>query len=291
MENRTFIPGSEWIYFKLYTGTNTADSVLKTEINSYINEMIEHDIIEKWFFIRYSDPDFHIRLRLRLKETQDFNTAYRLFYKTFAPVVDAGLIWKIQCDTYEREIERYGSSALSIVEYLFFIDSEFIIRLLNQLNEDNSDQQRWQLALALIDSFLSAFSFDLLQRKDFLNTMAENCKKEFGFTRHQVSKQLNDKCRYYRKEIENALLWENDSTNVADVIKSRRKLLIPIAEKLSVMEKSGELGVSMKSLITSMIHMCMNRWFRTKNRLHEMVIYEFLSRYYASEISKRAIMA
>ena len=38
--------------------------------------------------------------------------------------------------------------------------------------------------------------------------------------------------------------------------------------------------------LTSMIHMTMNRWFRSKNRLHELVIYDFLSRYYISEIAK-----
>jgi len=286
MENRSFIPGSEWVYFKLYTGTNTADTILKNELNDYIADMLKNDIIDKWFFIRYSDPDFHIRLRLHLKETQNFNFVFHRFYETFFQVINTGLVWNIQCDTYHREMERYGSNTISFIEDLFFIDSACIIQLLNQLNETNPDQQRWKLALALIDSFLSAFSFDLIQRKEFLNEMAENCKKEFGFTRHQVSKQLNDKCRAYRKEIENAMMWENETSDTMESIKARQKLIVPVANQLISTEKASELEVPLKTLLSSLIHMSMNRWFRTKNRMHELVIYEFLSRYYSSETAK-----
>jgi len=68
MENRTFIPGSEWIYFKIYTGTKTADAILKNELYGFVSEMLKNKVIDKWFFIRYNDPDFHIRLRIHLKE-------------------------------------------------------------------------------------------------------------------------------------------------------------------------------------------------------------------------------
>ena len=286
MECKSFIPGSEWVYFKLYTGTKSADSILKNELYIFVTEMLQNDIIDKWFFIRYSDPDSHIRLRLHLKETHNFTYLFNRFYEIFFPLVDSGYVWNIQSDTYQREMGRYGTNTISIIENIFYIDSDFSIKLLHQLNEANPEQQRWKLALAMIDSFLTAFSYDLSQRKELLNVMAENTKKEFGFTRHQVTKQLNDKCRFYRKEIENAMLWENETTDAAAIITSRRQAIFPFAEKLTEMERSGELQIPLKSLMTSMIHMSMNRWFRTKNRLHELVLYEFLSRYYASETAR-----
>ena len=286
MENRAFIPGSEWVYFKLYTGTKTADAILKNELYGYVQEMLNNGIIDKWFFIRYSDPDFHIRLRLHLNELRNFSFIFNRFYETFHLLVETGLVWNIQCDTYQREMERYGANTISMIEDVFCIDSDYIIRLLHRLDEDNPEQHRWKVALALIDSFLSAFSFDLPQRKELLNTMAESHKKEFGFIHHHTSKQLNDKCRVYRKEIENAMLWEKEATEAVNIIKARRQDSISITQKLAAIEKTGDLQVSMKDLLISMIHMTMNRWFRTKNRLHEMVIYEFLSRYYTSEIAK-----
>jgi thiopeptide-type bacteriocin biosynthesis protein len=286
MENRIFIPGSEWVYFKLYTGTKTADAILKNEMIGYVREILKNNMIDKWFFIRYSDPEFHIRLRLHLKETRNFTCIFNRFFEYFQPIVNADLVWNIQCDTYKREMERYGTNTISLVEELFFIDSEFVIKLLHQLNDENPEQHRWKLAMVLIDSFLSAFSFDLSQRKELLNTMAENFRKEFGFMQHHAKKQLDNKYRTYRKDIEIVMMWENEVSETIDIIKARKQAMVQIAEKFTAMEKSGELHVPLKALLTSLIHMTMNRWFRTKNRLHELVIYDFMSRYYTSEMAK-----
>ena len=122
---------------------------------------------------------------------------------------------------------------------------------------------------------------------ELLNTMAENSKKEFGFTRHQVTKQLKDKCRAYRKEVENAMQWESEVTVATDLLKSRRQAIIPFAEQLIAMQNVGELQAPLQAMLISMIHMSMNRWFRTKNRLHELVLYEFLTRYNTSETAKK----
>jgi hypothetical protein len=91
------------------------------------------------------------------------------------------------------------------------------------LNEEDPDQHRWKLALVLIDSFLSAFSFDLSQRKELLKTTAESYKKEFGFTHHHVKKQLDGKHRSFRKEIDNIMLWENEVSETIDIIKARKQ--------------------------------------------------------------------
>ena len=138
----------------------------------------------------------------------------------------------------------------------------------------------------LIDSFLSTLSFDVTQRKELLSSLSENYKKEFGFTQHRTTKQLNDKYRFYRKDIENVMLWEREASETLELIYARRSAFFPIAKTIISMYQSDELQVSLQELLASLIHMTMNRWFRTKNRLHEMVIYEFLSRYYTSEIAK-----
>ncbi|OQY05888.1 MAG: hypothetical protein B6I20_00340 [Bacteroidetes bacterium 4572_117] len=65
---RTIVLGNEWVYFKIYTGYKTADLVLTDAINPLAKELLEEEIIDKWFFIRYSDPDFNLRLRYRLTD-------------------------------------------------------------------------------------------------------------------------------------------------------------------------------------------------------------------------------
>ena len=286
MEKRIYIPGSEWVYFKVYTGAKTADSILKNEMYGYVCEMMNNKIIDKWFFVRYYDPDFHIRLRLHLNEKQNFKNIFIRFFEIFNPMIDNGLVWNIQCDTYKREMERYGENTIDLIENLFFMDSEFILSLLHQLNKENPEQHRWKLALVLIDSILLAFSFDLSKKKELLKTMAEGYKKEFGFTHHQAKKQLDEKYRANRKEIENAMLWENEFSTTANIIKTRMQSIRPVAEKIKEMNQSEEIQVPLNNLLTSLIHMNMNRWFRSKNKLYELVVYDFLSRYYTSETVK-----
>ncbi len=60
---RTFPPGSEWLYAKLYTGTATADQILRDVIAPLVAEVLGSGAAERWFFIRYGDPDWHVRLR------------------------------------------------------------------------------------------------------------------------------------------------------------------------------------------------------------------------------------
>lgn len=287
MENRIFIPGSEWAYFKIYTGTKTGDSILKNELYSFVEEMIGENLIDKWFFIRYSDPDFHLRLRLHLKEPYDFTCIFKRFYVILSPLVTSGFIWNIQCDTYLRELERYGFNSILYVEEFFYIDSVFIIKLLHSFGEIIPEQKRWKLALVLIDSLLSAFSLSLSQRKELLRSLADSFKNEFGYTHHQATKPLNDKYRFYRNDIEEIMLWENDATETICIINARMQAIHSIAEKLIDMERSNELEIPIRILLKSLIHMTMNRWFKSKNRLHEMVIYDFLAKYYTSRFERK----
>ena len=83
------------------------------------------------------------------------------------------------------------------------------------------------------------------------------------------------------------MLWDNQVAESINIIKGRKEAIDPVVEKLLSLEKCNELQVPLKSLLTSMIHMSMNRWFRTKNRLHELVVYDFIFRYYTSEIAKK----
>ena len=283
---RTYILGSEWLYFKIYTGTKTADTILIQSLYSWVNELLYNNIIDKWFFIRYYDPDFHIRLRVHLTACRDFSTIFNNFLKTIEQYVDSGQIWNIQCDTYQQELERYGVNTMSIIEDYFCIDSNAIIHLLQGLVRNNIEKQRWNLSLILIDSFLSAFSFDVIQRKKLLDTMSENFKKEFGMTNHNMKQQLDNKFRINRAAIVEVMQWSNNTvlTGYLEIVKIRQEAIRLIAENLICLERTNELQISLNSLLISMIHMTMNRLFRSKNRLHELVIYDFLSRYYTSTV-------
>jgi hypothetical protein len=58
---RRFPPGSAWLYAKLYTGPATADQVLQEVVRPVTAAALTAGAADRWFFIRYGDPDWHLR--------------------------------------------------------------------------------------------------------------------------------------------------------------------------------------------------------------------------------------
>ena len=50
---RTFYPGDEWLYFKLYTGIKTADDILIRSVFPVVKKLMREEIITKFFLILY----------------------------------------------------------------------------------------------------------------------------------------------------------------------------------------------------------------------------------------------
>lgn len=63
---KTFTIGSEWMYYKIYCGVKTADDIMLKVIQPICKQLLQEQSIDKWFFIRYSDPDAHLRVRFHL---------------------------------------------------------------------------------------------------------------------------------------------------------------------------------------------------------------------------------
>jgi len=80
-------------------------------------------------------------------------------------LIDNGAVWKLQFDTYEREVERYGGAeAIELAEEIFHRDSEAVVALLPLCAGDEGADLRWQLMLTGIDSLYTDFGLDLAAR-------------------------------------------------------------------------------------------------------------------------------
>ncbi|MBA4056593.1 MAG: hypothetical protein C0490_17900, partial [Marivirga sp.] len=60
---RNFALGSEWLYYKIYCSTTAADQILREFVRPLSSGLVKDEVIDRWFYIRYNDPDSHIRLR------------------------------------------------------------------------------------------------------------------------------------------------------------------------------------------------------------------------------------
>ncbi len=77
--NRVFSLGSEWVYFKIYSGYKIADIILLEYLNEKIKLLQSENYIKKWFFIRYNDSDSHIRIRFQVNKTEDVFQVIKVF--------------------------------------------------------------------------------------------------------------------------------------------------------------------------------------------------------------------
>jgi thiopeptide-type bacteriocin biosynthesis protein len=199
---RKYTPGSEWTYIKIYAGNKTIEKILIEDITLVINKIKRYTLIEKWFFIRYNDPDFHLRLRFLSKDRQNTGQIIGIINDRFSKLVTCDLVWKIQIDTYNRELERYGDELIEEAESIFFTDSECILSILKKLN--NNENYRWMIALKLIDILLSNFLFDMERKQKLSERLSKSFKTEFGFNEFNA-KQFNGKFRENKKIIEGVL--------------------------------------------------------------------------------------
>ena len=287
---RTFPPGSEWTYAKLYTGTASADQVLREVVAPLVKQASDGDVIDRWFFIRYSDPDWHVRLRCH--GTPDRNRAElvpRLESAVEALLAD-GRVWRFQFDTYEREVERYGGpEGIEVAERLFHVDSEAVLQILALLSGDEGADIRWRLALRGMDLLLDDLGLDGSAKLEVARQMRQNYGREFRVD-GSFERQLGSKYRKERRDLEKMLDSSPDEQSAwapgSTILNQRSSRMLPIANRLKELEKNGRLTVSIPTLASSFLHMHANRMLRSAARAHELILYDFLTRTYESRLAR-----
>lgn len=282
MEKRKYMSGDEWVYCKIYSGELMLEKILTHKVNDVVKKFEDCGLMDKWFFIRYRDSEgSHLRLRFHSSIKTNLHQIQDILKESFSEMIISKEVAKVVFDTYSREYERYGYSVYPEVEKIFKVDSTAIIGLLSSLslNEDK-ETKRWLNALVLVDDTLSAYGLDINKKFLLMKQQRDSFRKEFGFTTIPYIRQLNNKYRESRSLIQQAL--ESDLLcEYADLLLVRKYNIKEIVDKLS----SGNRALLVRSL-PSMIHMSMNRLFVSSNRLCEMLIYDFLCRYYESLIAQ-----
>ncbi|MFF7156957.1 thiopeptide-type bacteriocin biosynthesis protein [Streptomyces sp. NPDC008139] len=116
------MPGlTDWAYLKLYGNEARVPEVLTAHLPRLLEQL--ETVPESWF-IRYADPDAHLRIRLRLPSPDDFGAVTREVAAWAAGLRDEGLVQRVQWDTDQPETGRYGTgSALAAAETYFAADS------------------------------------------------------------------------------------------------------------------------------------------------------------------------
>jgi thiopeptide-type bacteriocin biosynthesis protein len=264
---RTFLPGDQWLYLKLYSGRALSDQFLGEILYPIFEKLEKKYKIKTWFFIRYRDLDDHIRLRFK---TDNHTELLKAINQILQPFVHQGLLWNMEVATYNREIERYRSENIEVCEVLFSNESKLISSLLHQ---GIKGQHYVLLVLSLVGFYLDLLIDDPKERINFLSDNFLGYKAEFNLPKLQL-KELNRKYRELANNLEQYDLTKYAKKNLAvhTYMNNLHTLIRDLYQK--------------QEIASSLIHMFVNRFFHSNARAMELVVYHHLEKHYRSQQAK-----
>jgi thiopeptide-type bacteriocin biosynthesis protein len=216
-------------------------------------------------------------------------------HEAAAALYPDGRIAKLQIDTYEPELDRYGGPlGVDLAERMFAIDSDASLAILDLLGGDEGLDAAWRLTLVGIDQLFRDLGLDLEGRLAIARDSAAMLRREFGSGEGAAAtaadRALGDRFRRERKVLEDLLDPARRRETVfapgVAVLDARSQALAKVITALHEAEASGKLTSSVRDMAWSYAHMHANRMLRSAPRAQEMVLYDFLARLYQSQVAR-----
>jgi thiopeptide-type bacteriocin biosynthesis protein len=270
---RTYPPGSEWLYLKLYCGPASADRLL-ADLEPLLRITKAEGLWDRWHFVRYRDPDHHLRLRFHGLPAGLLTGLLPRLHQHLEEGLAQGLLWKWQADSFEPEWERYGGPlGFGLAEAWFFEDSQHVLSL---LGNGLAMEQRWRTGLRQVDAIWAAMGLSVHDRNGLAQAARDGFRKEFADA-GEGAVQMGAKFRGLRKELE---------TGFPAVAGPPFAAGCGHLHRLQEASDQGRLEVTLLNLAGSLAHMHLNRLLRTDHRENEWVLMEFLARLYESSLAR-----
>lgn len=245
-----------WTYAKLYCPEAAADAVLRTVVAPLV---LEHPNVP-WFYLRYDDPGFHLRLRFR-------DPGIRTELEARAD--SCTRTSRVEFATYEPELERYGGeAAMPVVESMFHRDSEAALAIALEYGAHSA--ARWQLTLRGMASAFTLLVPELEARCRLIEATIDRYAADFGLT-GAAGRVLGQRYREYNPAIRAALDEPTETLKFGCAALARRDRYWS--------ELIAELPAAPRErLAVSLAHVHANRVLATDQRLHEAFLCKFLAR-------------
>lgn len=255
-----FEPGSEWVYIKLYASEGMLDSLIRNKIARFAAGLVERGVVEKFFFVRYRDMESHLRLRFLRQADSTLEEIISPFRQLLASEIANKFVSRMQLDTYQRELDRYGRDKIERCESYFSEDSLAITSFLEDGEATRTIQERLTFAAAhIMEAFEAAGVFP--------DELSDICMRARNRLLLELALPLTELSNW--RGLTSTLVRHGlrpDSQNMHST--SRTGTLREILEDLE--------GSKRDNMIIDLIHMSMNRLFKDHQRYYEAVVYHLI---------------
>ncbi|MBV9093707.1 MAG: lantibiotic dehydratase, partial [Streptosporangiaceae bacterium] len=281
--SRRFEPGSEWLYVKLYGPKSAADRLLTETIAPLRHRLRQAALIDRWFFIRYADPDRHLRVRFHGRPRGLLREVLPVLHEATAPALDQGVVYRISLDTYEREVERYGGlSGVQLMEAVAEADSDAVLEILR--HSMTSAERRW-LTVASLAALYSDSGLTLEVRRQCCASLRQTWSRgQHG----SLEAQLGADARRERASVAAAMatLDAPDPPPPVQALRVRSCQLRPVFARLSTLQQADGLHRPLADVVCALAHMSVNRLMREGGNRDELRVHDALGRLYASQLAR-----
>ncbi|MGY3052947.1 thiopeptide-type bacteriocin biosynthesis protein [Pedobacter sp. UYEF25] len=248
--------GGEWLYLEIYCHQQRADEILLNVIGKFVANY--GDAIAFWFFIRYNENGDHIRLRMLLNDPKKSQELTYALTENLSSYLQSGIVSDVQAKMYRRELERYGANNIEEIEKHFAIDSEFVLAF---LASNPSDFDKYKCCSCVLELIAES---EIFEPKFFIR-LVRQISDSFNSEHHLESmdfKKLNEKYQSYR------------SYEILEKTPEQTQKFNQFSQSMVSILKDIEIE-KRASLLSSLMHMHINRLFSNHQRSHEMLFYYF----------------
>jgi thiopeptide-type bacteriocin biosynthesis protein len=268
-----------WIYFKIYCHPLSSDLVLSSRIWPEVRKLKKAQSIQGWFWIRYTDPDYHIRLRVKVEE-QVRPAVLQSISSCLESLCRKKLVSHFQVDSYRPELGRYSAQLIREVEAVFQASSELVARdIYKNKSLQYEDETTLLEAVRSTSLLLRCFGLQGQEQATLCRQQFDAFFREFGAS-HVLKTELEALFRRLRQRLEQESLDRE--------VRGYRNLLATIKALYTKHIKSGVSVPVLSRLATDVVHMHLNRLFIYDQRYFEMVCYFLLYRSLNARLHKKA---
>jgi thiopeptide-type bacteriocin biosynthesis protein len=281
-----FGASSGWVFAKIYTGPSGVERLLREVVPQLVDAGLASGAIDRWFFVRYGDPAWHLRLRLHGPPARLAAEVMPALEQALAPLLADGRILRAAFDTYSPEVNRYGGPAgIELAERLFQIDSEAVLAELADLPGGDAEH-RWRLAVVGIDQLLDDLGLPADRKLALVSHVRGRLGADLG-AGPEVDRQLGARFRRERLALE-SLLEDSDPdlTSALRAYGERRERRRALAGSLWRAACQGRLTRTIDELARSHAHMHVNRLLRAQHPAHELRVHDVLLRLYRGRAAR-----
>jgi lantibiotic biosynthesis protein len=280
---RRFEPGSEWL-LPASTGPRRSPIAYSPICSAPRRDRLRAaSLIDRWFFTRYRDPDRHLRVRFHGLPDQLLREVLPALSEVIAPALDAGLIYRVTVDTYEREVERYGGlEGVELMEAASEADSDAVLAVLG--HSVNQAHRRY-LAVASVAALYAQSGLDMLARHqccDFLRRAFSDRN------RSSLGTLLAADERAERSDLEAAVASLDDpgAPPTVQALRARSGALRPVLARFRAVHEAGRLEQPLTDVLCSVAHMFVNRFLREAGHRDELRVHDALARLYEGQLAR-----